>query len=217
MDRRKFIKSTMASFVFLTFSGCATEQLFKPVEYTEKVNSLMASADKKTLVILTEKFHYIFDSQENLLAIIGSALHSKINGEIGHFKIDSNNTATGGVKLFIVDKLTDSELEEAKKFGFTKTGYKDSLVLEVKLVGRRYDANGVYPKAPVNTLNKEYVIYVTAEQSRLEKTLKAPLTPITLAIDGTLVIAAIPLFLVAVTLMVTFFGLACHGKKNCLN
>jgi hypothetical protein len=190
-------------------SGCVTTSLFKPHEYEERISSILITADGKKLIVITKKYHYIFDAPTIVVNTIKSTFHSYVRADFSHFRVDSSGKIKGDVKLSINSNAPESEIEKAVSLGYKNSKYFNSV--ECEITGIRYDSNGIEPMAENQKLNKEYIIVVTAEQSYGEKAAKSLLTPITITADGVLVLAAIPLLAVFVGIM----AFVCRGENGC--
>lgn len=178
-------------------AGCATSALFKPHEYVEPISAVLLTADGRQLAVLSENYHYIFDAPETVTSTLRSEFRQYVEATFQTFFVDASGRVSGEYELRISRSAPDNQKTSAIAAGFKATSRGDA-VFSGELSGTRYSANGIQPTSTTQRLNKEYKIYVHAPQSTGEKAAKMLLTPITVAVDGVLVIAAIPLFAVSV-------------------
>lgn len=197
-SRRQFVLGGILIFPWM-LSGCLTNALMADHEYDEYVSGLLVSQDKKSIVVISDKYHYIFITPPHLLESLDSPIHPKLSAGFYKFHVDPSNNISGAFDLFLeADKLTDTETSIAQSLGFNKLGNhwgsRNHLVLEGKLSGIRYDGSKFTTLSTHYRLNHEYLIHVVAEQSRLEHTAKLTLTPVTVATDGVLILGSMVLF-----------------------
>lgn len=189
--------------IFVT--GC-TFKMFKNYDYNEKLSSVLISQDKKKIVIIGEQYHYIFDAPTELVNALESSIHSKITAGFNGFKVTKDNVISGVIVLS-VRELSDIEFDIAKDIGFEirtikpagkpSERYIDYRYVSIK--GMRYDAKEFrMPNTNNFKLNKPYVVSIEAERTTIEKWLRVPLTPVTVAIDGTVILGAIILWPIAI-------------------
>ena len=167
--------------------------------YSEKVSSVLLSADGKTLAVIGKEFHYLFDAPEPLKAVLQPELRGIVDASFNSFKVEGNQRIAGTYFLRIGKNASAEQKEKALAAGF-KASPSGELHFNGSLSGTRYAANGIEATAASQKLNKEYTITVMVEKSAGSKaastTGKILLTPITLAADGVLIIAAVPLLLI---------------------
>ena len=167
--------------------------------YTEKAGSVLISADGKTLAVIGKEFHYLFDAPEAIKAVLQPELREVVEVSFFTFKVDANQRIAGGYVLRIGKNASPGQKDKALAAGF-KANPSGDLSLNGTLAGTRYAANGIEATAASQKLRKEYTISVSVEKSAGAKAAstagKVLLTPITLAADGVLIIAAIPLLLI---------------------
>jgi hypothetical protein len=193
-------------------SGCIqTSSLFANHTYKEHISSILISADKKYFVILTPNWHYVFDAPPGIVESLTAPFHKDISADFSTLVIDEYGNA------YIYYTLIIPELKiQSNKNKLIEIGYKEKLVgkkvdmyaykakygdlyLTGKMRGTRYSSNHFVIPAEMILLNRAYEIEVSYPQSTLEKVEKLPLTPITLAADGVILIGMVPLALVWLT------------------
>ncbi len=222
-ERRLFILSGAVGITGL-LTGCdvgVTRYLFKDVShshsYKEEVSSVLISEDRKKIVFIGKNYHYIFDAPPIVVKTLTANFHKNVSALLGNFYVDKAGIVKGELTLSLSINAPEQDKLSALEMGYTKriipnAGY--CCEYEVNLTGDCYDSNGIQPTLISQKLNKTYVVnvYVITEQSFSEKVAKASLTPITVAIDGVLLIGALPLM---IPLMIMFSN--CFDNPHCLN
>ena len=208
-DRRNFMTfGTVAALGGL--SACAdpnkfiTQNLFANHRYVESVSSLLISSDDKNIVVITEKYHYIFDAPPDMVAALKAPFHRSIEGSLGTLFIAGSGAASIRYELLLKDAATPQERDQALAAGFQARGKaSDTLSIRGELHGTRYESGGVQPPAqsPLR-LNRTYEISVNAELSPAEKYGRALLTPITVTADGAMVLGAVAVGIVLMPVMI---------------
>lgn len=195
-SRRRFMVSGSVGVASL-ITGCITPKLYEADRYTETVSSILVSEDGNKIVVMTKAYHYIFDAPKVITMTLSAPYHKSVSAEFGTFKVDTFRNTTGEFTLLLDENATEAEQQQAISAGFKhdKTG---KIRAEGTLTGVRYDANNISPTHDSQKLNNEYQVFVIAQQSFAEKSAKTLATPVTLTLDGILLIGAIPLFLFTV-------------------
>jgi hypothetical protein len=65
--------------------------LFEKKLYSEIISSILISVDGKNIVVLGKDFHYIFDAPSDLVKILSSPLHKKVEGNLYGFSVNGDN------------------------------------------------------------------------------------------------------------------------------
>jgi len=190
--------------------GCATHDLWSSggsEAYSEDVSSVLISRDGKTLVVLGTNYHYIFDAPPVLVRTLRSPFHEAVRATLGRFEIESGGTTTGKLDLWVPSAASAADREAARAAGYTKTD-AGRLEFKTELTGKRYFAgNFDLKKSTQQPLNKNYTVEVTVERPMGSTAAKIVLTPVTVTVDGVLLIASIPL------LVVTFLNVMDHSYR----
>lgn len=204
MNRRNFLLSTAA----LALSGCTTASLLKEstedtVDYQrEKVSGFFASVDGKKLVVLGTDYHYVMDQIGDLPQVLQSPLKPRLNAEFSYFDLDHDNHVFGQVTLQLKGKVSDAERQQLQMEGFECKGFQEEVWTKVyKVRGTRYLAKGFELPASVSKFNHDYEIIVRESHSPGVKRAMVLLTPVTLAMDGVLVLGGIVLAPVALIVL----------------
>jgi hypothetical protein len=182
--------------------GCVTAAVMSGGDretYSETVDSVLVSADGKTLAVIGKDFHYLFEAPEAIKAILLSDLRDVVDVSFHTFVVDAEQRISGSYFLRIGKSATAEQKEKALAAGFRALPSGD-LNANGTLTGTRYAANGVQATSPTQKLRKPYTVNVSAEKSAGSKAAstagKLLLTPITLAADGVLILVAVPLLLI---------------------
>ncbi|GAA5166780.1 hypothetical protein [Viridibacterium curvum] len=178
-------------------TGCFTSEFLSKDQrptYAEKISSVLVTPDRRQLMVLGEKYHYIFDMPPLLSNVLGSEWQSSVRAMFYHFNVDTGGHISGEVHLSLDDKAADSVVQAALAAGLSDTGTRKgapppatAIRGTVTLKGQRFRANGVQAGAR-QALNKEYSIIVSEPENAASIAVKVVGTPITLAADGLLIV-----------------------------
>lgn len=185
-------------FAIPLISGCFTytRGLFKDTKYKESISSILITQDRKNLVVISEKYHYVFDMPYSLPEILNASFRTKITATFDAFRVDKNGKTSGRFYLRF-KSASDLEHKEAVQLGMHEFCCNSGdFFLRSSIAGQRYDSGGLLPVTNEQKLNNTYQVYVYERQSNASVASKMLLTPVTLIADGVLAIAAIPLVLI---------------------
>ncbi|WP_156811389.1 hypothetical protein [Cupriavidus sp. USMAHM13] len=207
MDRRAFLVA--GGLAPLVLGGCVTSSLYQEIErpeyesYRETISQILVSRDGKAIVILGDKYHYIFDADSDLLAAISSDLHPRLKARFGRFDVDTEGKIRGSLYLGLDDAVSDEARSQAAALGFKAGGQGDkpSLTRAYHLSGTRYSAAKFELPGEAKQLNQAYEVHVSAAKSIGAKKALVLLTPVTVAADGVLSLLSIPLIPVVIGLL----------------
>lgn len=204
IERRKFLLMALGAGVANT--GCVTQALLRrePGAYTEQIDSFLMTSDGSKLVVLGRQYHYILDAPASLRGLLASSFRSKVQASFADFAVDRSEKLEGRLRVY-ASKLEPDEHAQALALGFKEySGSASPLMLDAKLEGTRYSAEKFDQTAAQRSTRfaRTYEVKITTpEPSALEYAPRLLLTPVTLAVDGTWLIAALPL----VPIMLPFF------------
>lgn len=196
LRRKLILVGGMAAIPMAT--GCFTSALVQDATtpdrtvYAETVSSILVSGNGKALVVVGEKYHYIFDAPESVKATLQSDFRKIVEVGFDRFVVDTSQRITGTYRLRIDKNAPGEQKEKALAAGF-KALPTGELVASGSVTGQRYAANGIQPTDASQKLQKEYQVSIAEEKALGAKPAKLLLTPITIAVDGVLFLAAIPL------------------------
>lgn len=184
--------------------GCITSILHADHKYEETVSSVLIASDGKSLALLGDKYHYILDTPEELTSTLNSPLRKKLEAHIGTVKIDKHNNIDAWLSLNEGEHFTAADRDAALQLGF-EPDYEKKLKLSYDLTGKRYRAGKFQPPSNLLQLDKTYSVEIVAEQLTTETLVRAPLTPITVAADGAVLMGTVMLLPVLIPLLVTAY------------
>lgn len=183
--------------------GCITAAVMSGGDretYTETVDSVLVSADGKTLAVLGKDYHYLFEAPPAIKLLLQSDLRDVVEASFYGFAVDANQHIAGGYTLRLSKNASPEQRDKAIAAGFKSLPSSSDLTYNGTLTGTRYAANGIQATAASQKLRKTYTINISAEKSAGAKAAstagKLLLTPITLAADGVLILVAVPLLLI---------------------
>lgn len=190
MQRRTLARIALTLPVVAT-AGCVTRFVHSDGGYSEALRGVLISADKKTLVVVADKFHYIFQAPPQILTALDSRLQPAIGGVGFHsFHVDAENKVTGTVTLLVRREASLEQVELAKQAGFKLTS--GMWWANVPIRGERYTARDK-SQLPLQKLNQEYTVEITEAPGTLARVGRAAVTPVAVAADGVLIIGAVVL------------------------
>ena len=203
MKRRTFLALPAVAASGL-LAGCSdfgpvTKAWMEDSKYDETLSTFLITADRKQLVVLGNKYHYIFEMPPGLATVLNAPYRPKIDTAFDDFEAHSD-TITGQytMRLDDSDAPTGSDVRErALADGFKKDGAY--LALEGKISGKRYLPNDVTPSSVPQAFNHPYHVKVTEKLGAVGKGAKLALSPITMAADGALGLLGFALFPIALT------------------
>lgn len=209
--------------VSILFTSCVQKELMSKNQYNESIKNFLISKDGKKLVVIGEKYHYIFEMNKTLLEILTSRQKKDIKANFSSFSIDINNNIVGKYYLSYElyrpyskeeDKLFNEDLLWLEKQKFEKVKYYSDMIKykyghKGKLKGVRYLASDI--NLPKNSFNQEYVIRIQEENYKYDKDTRDMLSPVAQVADGVLIIGGVVL---VVALVVVTAGKALEGVGN---
>lgn len=162
----------------------------------EVVSGFYISSDDKLLVVIGERHHYVFPLDADLKKVLDWPGRSKVTAQFNQFDLRDDGSVSGGAFLQVKkDEINSTEREFLENVGFKLD--KDSFQLNRVMRGKYYSAKKV---GSVSPFNKSYSIEIV-ETSSLPALIKVALTPVTVTVDGVLIIGG-----------VTLLSMACVGS-----
>ncbi len=195
MERKDFLKAALSSLTLLSVTGCFTPMLYKTRIYDETGLSFLVSEDGSRLVVLGEKYHYIFDEiSPSLKQILLSPLNLRtvVVVDLRDFNV-RDNVVTGNYSLWLSGLASDEQRKSAIDAGFVTP----DLRVSGRLKGVRYSREGFPPTAHTQEFARKYVVSVREQPSTAATAAKILLTPVTVAADGALILGGLLLLLIA--------------------
>ncbi|AYQ38499.1 5-formyltetrahydrofolate cyclo-ligase [Burkholderia aenigmatica] len=203
MKRRTFLALPAAAASGM-LAGCAdfgpvTKAWMKDSTYDETLSTFLITADGKQLVVLGQKYHYIFEMPPGLATVLTAPYRPKIHTAFNGFETHGD-TITGryAMRLDYSDAPTGSDVRErALADGFKQeSGY---LASKGTISGKRYLPNDVTPSSVPQAFNRPYHVTVTDKLTAVGHGAKLALSPIAMAADGALGLLGLALFPIALT------------------
>ena len=198
----KIVKIVTLLFCLFNLSGCMTSFMWEKGEPTysqtsDIVDSFLVAKDGQQLIVVSEKYHYVFKISDDLRSILLSEQRKYIRPIFSSFELDHNNIIKGNYVLNYENK-NDPSSNPDKTILIGNTNFKFGRYYGY-LVGIRYSS-----KEPIPTeykFNRPYKISIIEEDSTDSTTVaKVLATPFTLAADT-----------------VMFFMLGLVSMDNCSN
>jgi hypothetical protein len=200
-------KYTSTLVFLLLLCGCAqtqTDKLWSAPTYTERINQFLINPEDKSLIIIGEKYHYIFNEDSAPLVLLGWSSRKNLHAFFYAFEVNSENIVTGTYSLNSDSKKASiEEINWLKSNGF-KINKSGLYTKTLKVSGTRYLAGNVHISNSSH-LNKQYRISIERPNSTFETISKTALTPITVTSDAVTVIGGTAL-LVAIAVPIMAVG-----------
>ena len=189
----------ICSLFIISCAGGSTGKLWKNPVYKEKVESFLISDDSEKLVIIGNKYHYIFELDHDLKKILLSKNKSQLKARFSLFKVNGNNVVSGKYYLNYIGNNKEYR-DWLNKVGFESRINRDRTVFSYSgsMIGQRYTANKKI--ITTNNFNKQYTLRV--EEPSTLSIGKVLATPIAVVADGVKLAASIylvPLVLIFVS------------------
>ncbi|WP_155947057.1 hypothetical protein [Pseudacidovorax intermedius] len=192
MNHQRRLMLAGAGSALIGLSGCVTKRLYDMrSDYREHIHGFFMTSDGASLVILGQRYHYVFAAPPALVAALKPALHSAAKAaDFSTFTVDRNNVVSGYVTLGLKNSLSQEEQALAKEAGFEQ-GVR-GWTHRVDLRGTRYSADRFAGLAS-QKFSQDYSVYVEEEFAPGLLALKVAATPITVLADGVIALGALPL------------------------
>ncbi|PCE32552.1 hypothetical protein [Burkholderia ubonensis] len=201
MMRRRLLAAGMVA-SSLALSGCFTKDLYekKDKDYVESVSAFLITEDGKQLVVLGDRYHYIFALPDKLRPVLMSGYRKSLRSSFDRFKVDGS-AVTGHYRTVLPPDASAEDRQAAVADGFTEA--KNGLAFDGEISGKRYSADGFaqMQKTAAQPFNKPYRVWIHEPLSAFDKGLRLLATPVTVAADGVLVLGGVvllPFALVAI-------------------
>ncbi len=184
--------------VLLLLTSCMTQKLWKKNEYPEVFQQYLISGDQDKIVVIGEKYNYIYTIDTAMRNILNWQNKNILNIDIYKANIAKDGTVTGSYNISVLyNKLSPEQREWLKnnEFQFSTLKKENLLYLyyKSKLSGQRELANRTYLSSKMFPLHfqKNNAIGIREDFSGWEKAPRLLASPITMAMDGTFIITMI--------------------------
>ncbi len=161
-SNRRRLFAVAATVAMLMSLGCSSNPPSGIVErftYQEKINSVLFSPKFSKLIVLGERYHYLFDDKKGIDKVISASFAKDLVGSFGTFAVDSSNRITGSYKIQTRNTLTQSQTDEAKRLGFVVSPSGQGELTE-NIVGERFTTMPLPINVEPSPLNRTYVVDV---------------------------------------------------------
>ncbi|WP_175911007.1 hypothetical protein [Burkholderia metallica] len=197
ITRRRLLAAGIAA-SSLALSGCFTPALYENRDetYIKHVSAFMITKDGKKLVVLGERYHYIFDLPDTLRPVLTARYRTSLHTSFSRFRVDGGDV-TGQYDTVLSKDAPDDARQAAIADGFNASHKR--IELEGNVVGKRYSAEGftLKPDGTAQAFNERYTVVIDEAPSAFAKGLRILATPVTVAADGVLVLGGVLLLPVA--------------------
>jgi len=217
--KKIFLITTIIGIIIFLLSGCVTKLVWtdkkKSFKYNENIISFYTNMQKEEIVFIGEKYHYIFNKDDeetkNLFELLNKKKFLKLRDrdfEIYYSRISSNNNRKirFGIKIPFNKNILNKEenlwlskyIYETQYKGYDKEYYKKKYNhmtnIDFRIEGMRY-----YAKAEVNTkvIKLKTSIPLTIVDYQVDKTkkksifYKVAMTPLSVTSDVFLVLSGL--------------------------
>lgn len=189
---KKKICAVINMFVAISLlTSCATKSLWEEPEYSEEIRQFFMTQGGDDIVIIGQKYHYIFPADQKLKTILNWKYRNDLRPKFGKFAVRNDGiTISGDYSLAILPNKFPSEEKWLKNHGFELDKYNQmEWVYTGHLEGKRYIATTQIPLT--QEFAKPYKVTISEEFSILQKAPRIAATPITKTVDGVVVIGAV--------------------------
>lgn len=200
--RRLFLAGSCAALGLLQW-GCASTPEGEPVHGKDPIVSFVAAKDGRKVVIAGERYHYVFDGDPSVAALLRWSGRTKVTPTLtGELKVARNQSFEGAYVLMAFDEdLTPEDRTFLQQTGFARTEVKygdrtgPALRYFGTVYGTRYAAAPLKPADTLDFSRTNYVNYVEQETATGPATRPAP-SPLIYDDSGRLLVGGAPMFLV---------------------
>ncbi len=184
--------------VLFVQSSCVTQALWGDKSYEEKITQFFVGSDGRYVVLVGEKYHYIFADNSGVLKVILSSGRNNaltIKPDQSYLKLSSGNEVKGDLVMGGPSSLLSAEeLQALERLG-VRPNAKGDLLVYINLSGRRYAAK--YLGDGLNRSNTTQIITIYYRDSNLVKNVgKIAVTPIAVGLDAVLLIGKVALLVI---------------------
>ena len=189
------MKSIIIGLSIFILSSCATIGLWQNDKYAESISHFLTTKDGRKLIIIGDKYHYVFSGTEQLNVILQSKYSKLLKAEFHkNFMVNNNNKISGEYRIICNYKNPSDDLNN----WLIDNGFKKTLVTnkcsenniiyskESEIFGERFSTkNQSFDRG--KKLNEKYLIFVEEERSALGTVSRIAQTPIAITIDGAMI------------------------------
>jgi hypothetical protein len=197
---RRGLLAVAATAATLVSLGCSTNppgEIAERFIYPEKINSVFFSPKFSKLIVLGERYHYLFDDKKGIDKVISASFAKDLVGSFETFVVDPSNRITGSYTIQTRSTLTPSQKDEAMRLGFN-VAHNGQAELTENIAGERFNTMPIPINVEPSPLNRTYVVDVKVYGYNYGA--KAPPSPVAQFADSVAGLFLFPVF--AVTMFV---------------
>lgn len=179
------IKLLVFSFAIISLCSCAElKDLWTSHKYVEHISHVLRTEDGSKIVIVGDKYHYVFINQHSLSELIKweqkNILEFKFNE---HFKLSPQNKLTGNyIVTCKCNNATHEQINWLRSKGFNQSSDKQfAYYREDSISGTLYLSNNT-DLSKYEKINKKYEVTVESRHA-FDTLAKIAFTPVALVID----------------------------------
>lgn len=191
---RELISALFICILAFLQSGCLSGWLTKENKYDiDNIEGFYFSADSASIIMIGEKHHYLIPLNEKLKYMISWKGEERFISDIGTIRLGKDGNISGNYKISITSNLAKEKIDELTNIGFVNKG--SHLDLNIPLSGKAYAPSSSFKSF---TSIEKYKINIVYDISK-PKLIRYTLTPVVIAVDGTLMIGGLALVHVGCT------------------
>lgn len=180
-------------FLIFVLTGCTstTSQLwkdhYKSSTYDEMINGLAVNSGDQSLIVVGEKYHYLFDRNEVLAYLLehNNGKNMIFDLEHGRYEAEEDQIKANFTIKIDVNQIEKENMQWLNNHKVAINKDRNNVInIRLSLKGKRYIADPVVNQA-VQKLSKQYKINITEKQiDNLNNGARILLTPLAVVVDG---------------------------------
>jgi len=186
MNRRQFLRSSLTGIAVVAGESCASGDHRKP-NSKEMVSSVLTTTDASTLVVITDRYHYIFTVPSPIVLALKGTFHPYVQAQFLNFHVDSGGGTRGTVILSLLAAPGDA-IAAAIAAGFSKV--PGGAEYTTFLSGFRYAPRDDFRVTARYKLNQTYEVNVDDDWKTYAKPSPVVMAAGYLTVYGTLLVIA---------------------------
>ncbi|MDM5180116.1 hypothetical protein PO883_23305 [Massilia sp. DJPM01] len=127
--------------------------------YDEKIMNILLSPTTGKLIVLGERYHYLFDDKAGLEKIMGATFKKELAGSFGKFTVDPDDTMSGSYRIQTRNALSPEQGEEARRLGFSLLP-DGRFEIAATIGGTRFESAALAKDLDASALNQNYIVAV---------------------------------------------------------
>jgi hypothetical protein len=189
-----FFKSILISVLIIINLSSCTFDLWKKTQYEENLKNFYINKDGKKIVILGEKYHYVFnDESGELNNLLLWESKSKLEIENYDLRISKFSKISGSITVKTKtlkesnNKLSNKEKSFLQNSGFTNSDSNSTILKKkIDISGNRYTPKSLEKYNFASSLNQEQKLNIEVADYA-DKTKKIVLTPVAIVADSLMI------------------------------